>query len=117
MIKFAEFFAGVGLVHEALSENGWECLWANDICNDKRSTYVANFGDSAFRLGDVWDYVKSPETIPDQCFLYTASFPCTDMSLAGARKGLTGKESGTLHAILEIVRQTTKGESSLFDNA
>ena len=108
MINFAEFFAGVGLVHEALSENGWNCLWANDICREKRETYIANFGNSKFYLGDVWDCVKSPEIIPDQCFLYTASFPCTDMSLAGARKGLAGEESGTLHAVLGIVEQKRK---------
>lgn len=108
MFNFAEFFAGVGLVHEALSENGWNCLWANDICSEKRETYIANFGDSNFHLGDVWDCVESPEIIPNQCFLYTASFPCTDMSLAGARKGLAGEESGTLHAVLEIVEQKRK---------
>lgn len=45
MMNFSEFFAGVGLIHEALSENGWKCIWANDICNDKRETYIANFGE------------------------------------------------------------------------
>lgn len=111
MNNFAEFFAGVGLVHEALTENGWNCLWANDICSEKRETYIANFGDSKFYLGDVWDCVKSPEIIPDPCFLYTASFPCTDMSLAGARKGLAGEESGTLNAVLGIVEQKRKSGS------
>lgn len=108
MKTFAEFFAGVGLVHEALAENGWDCLWANDICSEKRETYIANFGDSKFYLGDVWDCVKTPEIIPDPCFLYTASFPCTDMSLAGERRGLAGEESGTLHAVLGIVEKKQK---------
>lgn len=103
MNNFAEFFAGVGLIHEALAETGWQCSWANDICSDKRDTYIANFGDSHFYLGDVWDCVTTPALIPNSCFLYTASFPCTDMSLAGNRKGLAGEESGTLHAVLEIV--------------
>lgn len=104
MATFAEFFAGVGLVHEALAENGWECLWANDICKNKRETYVANFGDANFHLGDIWDVAKTPEIIPDGCFLYTASFPCTDLSLAGDRKGLAGAQSGTLNAVLDILK-------------
>ena len=104
MNTFAEFFAGVGLVHEALGEKGWECLWANDICKDKKETYIANFGQDSFWLGDVWDVVKTPSVIPAPCFLYTASFPCTDMSLAGERRGLDGEESGTLRALLEIVK-------------
>lgn len=103
--NFAEFFAGVGLVHEGLSEGGWECAWANDICSEKRDAYVANFGSKIFYLGDIWDCVGTPELIPDSSFLYTASFPCTDMSLAGSRKGLAGEESGTLNAVLEILSQ------------
>ena len=107
-MNFSEFFAGVGLIHEALSENGWKCIWANDICNDKRETYIANFGETEFYLGDVWDCIKTPQLIPDSCFLYTASFPCTDMSLAGARKGLAGEHSGTLNAVLGVVEQKRK---------
>lgn len=105
MNNFAEFFAGVGLIHAALAKTGWRCSWANDICSEKRETYAANFGESNFHLGDVWDCVKEPQRIPDNCFLYTASFPCTDMSLAGSRKGLAGEESGTLQAVLEIIRE------------
>ena len=111
MKNFAEFFAGVGLVHEALSEDGWACSWANDICDEKQETYVANFGSAEFHLGDVWDCAKAPQVIPNQCFLYTASFPCTDMSLAGSRKGLAGEESGTLNAVLSIIENKRKSEN------
>lgn len=112
MMNFAEFFAGVGLVHEALSKSGWKCVWANDICERKQETYVANFGNSVFQLGDVWSYVKSPQLIPDQCFLYTASFPCTDLSLAGARKGLAGEQSGALHAVLKIIEKKKQNSNN-----
>ena len=103
MMQFAEFFAGAGLINEALLENGWRCVWANDISIEKRETYLANFTDTHFHLGDIWDFAKKPETIPNDCFLYTASFPCTDMSLAGSRKGLAGQQSGTLNAVLKII--------------
>jgi DNA (cytosine-5)-methyltransferase 1 len=108
-MDFVEFFAGVGLVREGLSRDQWNCVWANDICADKGSTYTANYGSGHFQLGDIWDVAKAPESIPNSAFLYTASFPCTDLSEAGARKGLAGAESGTLNALLEILR-TKQGQ-------
>ncbi len=104
-MKFAEFFAGVGLVNEGLVHDGWDCIWANDISPDKFQTYKDNYGEEGFFLGDIWDCVKEPSLIPDSAFLYTASFPCTDLSVAGARKGLAGKESGTLNAVLDIIEK------------
>jgi DNA (cytosine-5)-methyltransferase 1 len=63
----------------------FETVWANDIEAAKRDLYVSNFGEREFRLADVRD-VHGNE-IPD-IELATASFPCTDLSLAGNRKGL-----------------------------
>lgn len=103
MKSFLEFFAGVGLIREGLRSTGWTCLWANDISNDKRETYVKNFGQDDFLLGDIWDFITQPELIPDSPFLYTASFPCSDLSVAGSQAGLQGTESGALNALLEII--------------
>lgn len=107
--SFAEFFAGVGLVHEGLRHDHWQCVWANDISQEKQATYTANYGAAQFYLDDLWNCVAAPDLshdlIPDSCFLYTASFPCTDLSLAGDRKGLAGAESGSLHALLAILAQ------------
>lgn len=104
MKNFVEFFAGVGLVREGLSKSGWSCVWANDISPDKQETYVENFGNKDFWLGDIWDVAKDSNLIPDNVFLYTASFPCTDLSVAGNRAGLAGAESGTLNALIEILK-------------
>lgn len=103
MKNFIEFFAGVGLVREGLNKSKWECVWANDISIDKRDTYVENFGDSDFWLGDIWEAVTNTEIIPNNIFLYTASFPCTDLSVAGNQAGLAGRQSGTLNALIEIL--------------
>ncbi|WP_276866644.1 DNA cytosine methyltransferase [Enterobacter oligotrophicus] len=105
-MRFAEFFAGVGLVREGLLDSGWQCVWANDISADKMSTYVENYGDDHFHLEDIWKVAAGPENIiPEDVFLYTASFPCTDLSVAGSRAGLAGEESGTLNAVLKILEQ------------
>ena len=34
-----EFFAGIGLVDEALRRSGWQCSYANDIDPKKRQRY------------------------------------------------------------------------------
>lgn len=93
-------------MREGLEGSGWQCVWANDISADKMSTYVENYGDDHFHLEDIWKVAAEPEKIlPKDVFLYTASFPCTDLSVAGARAGLAGKESGTLNAVLQILEQ------------
>ena len=90
-LKAAEFFAGIGLVRLALEQEGFEVVFANDIEPGKRDLYAANFGSEDFVLGDIRD-IKGAD-VPD-IELATASFPCTDLSLAGHRAGLDGKESG-----------------------
>lgn len=83
--RAAEFFAGIGLMRLGLEEAGVQTVWANDIEPAKRDLYVANFGQDEFALGDVRDVGGA--TLPDVS-IATASFPCTDLSLAGNRKGL-----------------------------
>lgn len=111
MKTFCEFFAGVGLVREGLHSHHWQCQWANDISEDKQKTYESNYGSQDFWLGDVWDLVNEPAQLPSDTFLYTASFPCTDLSVAGNRAGLSGSESGTLNALFEILRSKKETDS------
>lgn len=89
--RVAEFFAGIGLVRAALERCGFEIVWANDIEPVKLALYKANFPGRDFKLGDIRE-VRG-EAIPD-IELATASFPCTDLSLAGNQAGLAGNESG-----------------------
>jgi len=99
-----EFFAGIGLVQEGLRGSGWQCLYAGDIDPKKQAMYEGHYGPSPhYHLGDVWDAAEVVERIARPPFLATASFPCTDMSLAGKRQGLAGSESSALFGFLRIV--------------
>lgn len=89
-LRAAEFFAGIGLVRAALEENGVGVVFANDIEPTKHRLYAANFGEADFAVGDIRSIVG--DDLPD-IDLATASFPCTDLSLAGNRAGLAGEES------------------------
>lgn len=102
--SFAEFFAGIGLVRLALESRGWSASFANDIDPKKYEMYADHFGDDAvghYVVGDV--HQLDAATVPTVT-LATASFPCTDLSLAGGRSGLAGKESGSLFGFLRVLR-------------
>ena len=90
-LRAAEFFAGIGLVGLALERAGLSVAWANDIEPVKAKVYEENLDGSRFRLGDIRDVSGRSIPLVD---LATASFPCTDLSLAGNRKGLGGEQSG-----------------------
>lgn len=102
---FAEFFAGIGLVHEALKATGWSCVYANDIDPKKESMYKGHFGDSPyFHREDVWKTDEIVGQIASRPFLATASFPCTDLSLAGHWQGFEGNQSSTYFGFINILK-------------
>jgi DNA (cytosine-5)-methyltransferase 1 len=99
--RAAEFFAGIGLVRLALENQGWQVVFANDIDPDKLEMYEANFGREHFELGDI--HRLTSEQIPE-CELFTASFPCNDLSIAGAWTGLSGKQSSAFWGLIDILK-------------
>ena len=83
---FLEFFAGGGLARLGL-EPDFACAFANDIDPAKARAYRAAFGGGEnLRVGDIWKL--NPADLPGGARLAWASFPCQDLSLAGARAGL-----------------------------
>jgi DNA (cytosine-5)-methyltransferase 1 len=99
-LRAAEFFAGIGLVRRALEESDIRVVFANDIDPVKRTMYEANFGAADFHLRDIAEL--GAHDIPD-VDIATASFPCTDVSLAGNRAGLDGPQSGTFWMFADIL--------------
>ncbi|MFA6543132.1 MAG: DNA (cytosine-5-)-methyltransferase [Limisphaerales bacterium] len=99
--KFAEFFAGIGLMRMGLERGGWSVRFANDIDEDKHRMYRDHFGDAhEFVLGDV--HQLEATQIPD-ITLATASFPCNDLSLAGGRLGLAGEQSSAFWGFVAVL--------------
>ncbi len=101
-VRFAEFFAGIGLMRAALEPLGWRCAFANDIDPDKAETYRANFGDDDLLVDDIQHL--SAKKLPSDLTLITACFPCVDLSLAGNRAGLKGQDSGTFWEFRRILK-------------
>lgn len=100
--RAAEFFAGIGLVRMGLEQSGFSVVWANDIERDKQAMYHGHFGDDGtFHLGDVGELQGGD--LPSDLDLAWASFPCTDLSLAGNRRGLEGAQSGTFWHFVRVL--------------
>lgn len=98
----AEFFAGIGLMRAGLDKSGWTTILANDIDPTKRRLYLNHFtgaGDH-FILEDIHKLTADQVPTVD---LATASFPCTDLSLAGRRAGLQGQHSSAFWGFVHIL--------------
>lgn len=98
----AEFFAGIGLVRMGLEKQGWSVAFANDIDEQKKALYEGHFGDTQERLSMANVHDVKPSDVPDVT-LATASFPCTDLSLAGGRSGLKGEQSSAFWGFQRIL--------------
>jgi DNA (cytosine-5)-methyltransferase 1 len=101
-ISALDFFAGSGLVRLGLSPF-FKTVWANDCCPRKAAVYLANFPSSHFHLDDVSHVVGS--ALPDATLAW-ASFPCQDLSLAGAKSGMEhGTRSGLFWQWIRILEE------------
>ena len=100
MLRAIEFFAGMGLMRAGLEHVGIETVFANDIDETKAKLYADNWGRDELHVCDI--RALTGDDIPD-AELVTASFPCTDMSLAGKYKGLNGAQSSLVLDFLRIL--------------
>jgi DNA (cytosine-5)-methyltransferase 1 len=98
---FYEFFAGGGMARAGLGPR-WRCLFANDVDAKKAESYRANWGDGELRLGDI--HALGAADLPGRADLAWASFPCQDLSLAGAGAGLSGARSGAFWGFHALIR-------------
>lgn len=98
----AEFFAGIGLMRMGLERAGWSVVFANDIDKDKLEMYRTHFcdADERFALEDI--HKLNADAVPSVT-LATASFPCNDLSLAGMRMGLAGKQSSAFWGFIRVL--------------
>ncbi|MEK4031506.1 DNA cytosine methyltransferase [Methylocystis sp. IM2] len=107
MGMYYEFFAGGGMARAGLG-SGWTCLFANDFDAKKAASYALNWGSDHLKIGDV--AAVTTAELPGSADLAWASFPCQDLSLAGAGAGLKGERSGTFWPFWKLMKKL--GEES-----
>ncbi len=101
-LTFYEFFAGGGMARIGLGDR-WRCVFANDLDRGKADVYRANFGDEHFHEGDVAGVQAG--ALPGRADLAWASFPCQDLSLAGARGGIHAQRSSAFFGFWSLMEQ------------
>lgn len=104
-LRFAEFFAGIGLVRLGLERSSprWRCVFSNDLDPVKRDIYASHFREPVESI-DGSDVHQLPSDALGEIELATASFPCTDLSVAGSRAGIRSGESSAFwgfHRVLD----------------
>lgn len=95
-ITFIDLFAGIGGFHLALHSLGASCVFASEIDNAARATYMHNFlkvSPALFSNNHFNDNILSvnPSDIPDFDIL-CAGFPCQPFSQAGYKRGFTERK-------------------------
>ena len=97
-----DLFAGVGGVRLGFDNNGFKCVFANDIEPKTKPTYDLNFEKTKLHIEDINDI--SINSLPHFDIL-TGGFPCQAFSVAGKREGFNDQVKGTLFFhIAEILR-------------
>ncbi|POH68331.1 DNA cytosine methyltransferase [Cryobacterium zongtaii] len=113
--RAAEFFAGIGLARLGLERSGVGVVWSNDISAQKERVFTSHFGESANHEFALQDLGTIPlNKLPQRLDMAWASFPCTDLSLAGGRAGLhRGTSSSTFWHFIKALSALGEGRPRL----
>jgi DNA (cytosine-5)-methyltransferase 1 len=98
----ADFFAGIGLVTMGLDRAGWKTVRAYDYDAEKARAYENHFKSDHYLTEDI---AKTRGIDVPNVTLAHASFPCTDLSVAGARAGIHKGESSAFWEFVRVVRE------------
>lgn len=120
--KFIDLFAGIGGFHLAFSQIGCKCVFASEIDDNARLTYLRNYED-AKELNSLGLFNKDikeimPSDIPDFDIL-CAGFPCQPFSQAGKKKGFDdvyGGERGNLFFYIADIIQEKSPKAFFLEN-
>lgn len=113
MIKIIELFAGVGSQTQALKNIGieHEVIGISEIDKYAISSYEQLHGQT-HNFGDI----SKIETLPG-VDLWTYSFPCQDISVAGRGEGIKeGTRSGLLYQVERLLEVSEKPKYLLMEN-
>lgn len=101
----ASFFAGAGGIDIAFENAGHTIVYANEV-----DAYPAKIYDANHKIKTDLRSIEDvkPEEIP-KCDVYLAGFPCTDISIAGYRKGFFEEDgsytrSGLYFELLRLIK-------------
>ena len=102
MMKFIDFFAGIGGFHSGLEKAGMKCIGWCEFDRFAQKSYRAMYDTEGLWFGENVTKVKGSE-LP-KADLWTFGFPCQDVSIAGKQKGLKkGTRSGLFYEMMRLL--------------
>ena len=117
-MKFIDFFAGIGGFHSGLAQHDHECVGWVEWDKFARQAYQAIYNtEGLYTANDIQD-ISNGKELPD-ADIWTFGSPCTDISIAGQRQGLTGKHSSMFFEIIRLLNdrdQATKPRYLIMEN-
>jgi DNA (cytosine-5)-methyltransferase 1 len=100
-LTFGSLFAGVGGFDMGFEQAGWDCKFQVEWDKNCRTILDKHWPDVE-KWGDIRN-VDGRFLPPVDCIIFGS--PCQDLSLAGARKGLSGERSGLFHEAVRIIKE------------
>lgn len=118
MITFLDLFSGIGGFRAGLEQVGFKCVGHVELDKHANNSYKAMFDvkEDEYFAEDI--RAIRPEELPE-CDLWTAGFPCQDISIAGSQRGLEGRRSGLFFEIIRLLKGRTSANKPrwlLFEN-
>ena len=110
--KFIDLFSGIGGFRLALESIGGECVFSSEIDGDAVKTYEYNFHDKPY--GDIKDF-NTKVSVPYDCDVLCAGFPCQAFSVAGNQKGFSD-DRGTLFFDVVDILITKRPKAFILEN-
>jgi DNA (cytosine-5)-methyltransferase 1 len=109
-LTFGSLFAGVGGFDMGFEQAGWDCKFQVEWDKNCQQILNKHWPDVPKWL-DVSD-VNGAEIPPVDCIIFGS--PCQDLSVAGARRGLSGERSGLFHEAVRIIKEMRDATNGTF---
>lgn len=111
-MKFLDLFSGIGGVHTGLTKAGMECVGWCEQDKYAQQTYRALYPVQNLFFRD--DIRTLSGNILPQADLWSLTFPCQDISIAGLRKGMSNTRSGLFYEVMRLLDETKHKPKWLF---
>ena len=106
-ITFIDLFCGIGGFRLGMEMAGHICLGHCEIDKFAKKSYTVmhNIKKGEWYAEDITK-VRAEEMPKADCWCF--GFPCQNISIAGAKEGLQGEQSGLFFEVIRILRETEK---------
>lgn len=107
MLNGLDLFSGIGGISIALNP------WVRTVAYCEQDRYaqgvlLSRMLDHGLERAPIWDDIRTLKgsMLPEIDIIF-GGFPCQDLSVAGAGKGLAGERSGLFFEIIRLVKETS----------